>query len=65
MYQCILSLDIFISFSEVSVLITCRPMGFSAHHTHDTLFWGFSTHLDETVLPQAVAVKAVTPGGDY
>ena len=65
MYQCIFSLDIFISFSEVTVLITCRLMGFSAHHTHDTLFWGFPTHLDETVLPHAVAVKAVTPGGDY
>ena len=61
-YQCIFSLDIFISFSKASVLITWIGLFYTlwGHHFKSTFF---STHLDAPV--QAVAVKAVTPGGDY
>ena len=59
-YQYIFSLDIFISFSEASVLITWVFYTLSGHHSESKVF---STHLDVTV--QTVAVKAVTPGGDH
>ena len=62
-YQCIFNLDIFISFSETSMVITwiglfCNLWGHRSERSGV-----FPTHLDASV--RRVALKSLTPGGEY
>ena len=62
-YQCILSLDMFISFLEASMVISWIRLFFTLWGHRSEKKRGFSTHLVSAV--KRVAVKYLTPCGDY